>query len=240
MYKNHVAKYPFMDHNAPAFELLLPCCAHIHSYLQEDQDNIVAVHCKAGKGRTGLIIVCYLLYGGLHSKAVTARRFYDVQRCYDLKGLTIISQIRYAHYFECYLRRLKLGDACEVRETQSPAISVLSVALHHITREMSASDLIAQVAVRAEQDHNEHAIYCSSAFEASAKMAHLETEWGISLDKHVPGGVRAAGDIKVQIFRVIKGLTGTKLDPLLHSWMHSQFMEDPPDMMAGAAPLCDL
>ena len=71
-------------------------------------------------------------------------------------------------------------------------------------------------------------------------MAHLETEWGISLDKHVPGGVRAAGDIKVQIFRVIKGLTGTKSDPLLHTWMHSQFMEDPPDMMAGAAPLCIL
>ena len=87
MYKNHVAKYPFMDHNAPAFELLLPCCAHMHSYLQNDPDNIVAVHCKAGKGRTGLMIVCYLLYGGLHCKAVTARKFYDTQRCHDLKGV---------------------------------------------------------------------------------------------------------------------------------------------------------
>lgn len=92
-----------MDHNAPAFELLLPCCAHMHSYLQNDQDNIVAVHCKAGKGRTGLIIVCYLLYGGLHCKAVTARKFYDTQRCHDLKGV----------YFVC----VRVRGVCAPRES---------------------------------------------------------------------------------------------------------------------------
>ena len=148
-------------------------------------------------------------------------------------GLTIISQIRYAHYFESYLRRLKQGIACEVRETHSPAISLLSVAMHHTTPQMSASELTVQVAVRAEEDHNEHPVYFSSDFETSAKLSHNDTEWAISLAQHVTGGVRAAGDIKVQIFRTVKGLTGAKLDPLLHTWVHSQFMEDPPDMMAG-------
>ena len=69
---------------------------------QNDPDNIVAVHCKAGKGRTGLIIVCYLLYCGLHRKAISSRKFYDTQRCYDQKGLTIISQVcRLLSFFAC-------------------------------------------------------------------------------------------------------------------------------------------
>ncbi len=51
------------------------------------------VHCKAGKGRTGLILICYLLYGGLRRTALSARAFYDSQRTLDNKGLTIISQV---------------------------------------------------------------------------------------------------------------------------------------------------
>jgi phosphatidylinositol-3,4,5-trisphosphate 3-phosphatase/dual-specificity protein phosphatase PTEN len=121
-YAGAVMRYPFMDHNAPALELLLPCCASMHRYLQEDSANVVAVHCKAGKGRTGLIIVCYLLFGGLHSTATSARSFYDFQRCHDKKGLTITSQIRYAHYFEKLLSRLKNGEDIDVSESRSPAI----------------------------------------------------------------------------------------------------------------------
>jgi hypothetical protein len=37
--------------------------------VQIDENNVVAVHCKAGKGRTGLVIVCYLMFGGLQLRA---------------------------------------------------------------------------------------------------------------------------------------------------------------------------
>eukprot|EP00960_Hanusia_phi_P014838 439519-Hanusia_phi.AAC.1 len=65
LFHGSVARYPFPDHNPPPMELILPCCMHIHRFLQSDPDNVVAVHCKAGKGRTGLIIVAYLMFGGL-------------------------------------------------------------------------------------------------------------------------------------------------------------------------------
>ena len=34
----------------------------MHSFLQEDEQNVVAVHCKAGKGRTGTVIAAYMLF----------------------------------------------------------------------------------------------------------------------------------------------------------------------------------
>ncbi len=55
---------------------------------------MAAVHCKAGKGRTGLVVVSYLLYCGFRPDAAAARAYYDSERTKDGKGLTIISQVR--------------------------------------------------------------------------------------------------------------------------------------------------
>jgi phosphatidylinositol-3,4,5-trisphosphate 3-phosphatase and dual-specificity protein phosphatase PTEN len=71
--------------------------------LNSDSENIVAVHCKAGKGRTGLLICCYLIYSGVYD-AISALKFYGEKRTSNKKGVTLPSQIRYVHYFESYLK----------------------------------------------------------------------------------------------------------------------------------------
>ena len=195
----------------------------------------MAVHCKAGKGRTGLALVCYMLYCGLHNKASTSRKMYDTQRCHDKKGLTILSQIRYAHYFEKYLARVKSAIICPVNESESPAIAILAVALHGIPcHSAEGFEGFFQIAVRSEDDHEEYVIYKSRSSCLSTKDA----VWYLELNKDVLGnsnqgisGVRVAGDIKVQVCRQMSGIAGSKETPLCHTWMHSQFMEDPPDIM---------
>ena len=224
MYHGAVASYPFMDHNPPSFELILPCCAHMHRFLQANPDNVVAVHCKAGKGRTGLIIVCYLLYCGLKNKALFARNFYDTQRCHDKRGLTIISQIRYAHYFEKYLRRLKQGEDCPVQEPESPAVAIFGVSMHGIPR-TSHCELALVISVRSSADQKEYVVFTSRDYEPPKQANENNQQWKLSLSKHVPDGVRVAGDFKIQVF--------DKQNPLCHVWVHSQFMQDPPDNMAG-------
>jgi phosphatidylinositol-3,4,5-trisphosphate 3-phosphatase/dual-specificity protein phosphatase PTEN len=61
-FDNNVVRYPFDDHNPCPFEVLDRFCADVHHFLAKHPQNIAAVHCKAGKGRTGLMIGAYMLY----------------------------------------------------------------------------------------------------------------------------------------------------------------------------------
>ncbi|KAI8365899.1 protein-tyrosine phosphatase-like protein [Radiomyces spectabilis] len=95
-----VSAYPFPDHQPPPFELLLQFCQEAAAWFAQDRANVIVVHCKAGKGRTGTMIACLLLYLGEARNANAAIAFYGAKRTSDGKGITIPSQIRYIQYFE--------------------------------------------------------------------------------------------------------------------------------------------
>ena len=100
-----VARYGFLDHNPAPLALMSACVADMHAWLSADARNVVAVHCKAGKGRTGLIVAAYLVYAGLAPSATAALRAFGAARTSNGKGVTIPSQMRYVHYFEASLHR---------------------------------------------------------------------------------------------------------------------------------------
>ena len=53
-----VSVFPFDDHNAPPFELILPCCEDMDNWLHSDPGNVAIVHCKAGKVKK--YMKCYI------------------------------------------------------------------------------------------------------------------------------------------------------------------------------------
>jgi phosphatidylinositol-3,4,5-trisphosphate 3-phosphatase/dual-specificity protein phosphatase PTEN len=59
-----VLEYEIVDHHPPRLNLLFLICKEIHKFLSENEENVVAVNCRAGKGRTGTIICCYLIFCG--------------------------------------------------------------------------------------------------------------------------------------------------------------------------------
>ncbi|KAL4434977.1 hypothetical protein ABPG74_017733 [Tetrahymena malaccensis] len=114
----NIARYPFEDHQAPQFQLIYNFCKDLFKFLYEEgnEDNTAAVHCKAGKGRTGVMICCFLMYSGEHQKAIDSLRYYGIMRTKNKKGVTIPSQIRYVQYFEKALQcKYNLEDFPKIR-----------------------------------------------------------------------------------------------------------------------------
>lgn len=93
------AAYPFMDHNPPPMLVLIDCVEDIYRFTDADPRNVAAIHCKAGKGRTGLVVCCCLVRCGEHLDAEQAMRYYGIVRTSNAKGVTIQSQQRYISYF---------------------------------------------------------------------------------------------------------------------------------------------
>jgi phosphatidylinositol-3,4,5-trisphosphate 3-phosphatase/dual-specificity protein phosphatase PTEN len=99
-FKNRVGYFPFDDHRCPTLTLVELFCRDVYQWLKGHEDNVAVVHCKAGKGRTGCLICCYIVYAKLCETARDAIEFFGAQRTHDGKGVTIPSQLRYIHYTE--------------------------------------------------------------------------------------------------------------------------------------------
>ena len=118
LFEGRVLCFPFDDHNPPPLSTIVEFCTTVDRFLAEDEKNVVAVHCKGGKGRTGTMIACWLLYdsmgttedGELHmgegsvfaeeAMKVFARSRTEKGVGGKIQGVSGPSQMRYVHYFE--------------------------------------------------------------------------------------------------------------------------------------------
>jgi phosphatidylinositol-3,4,5-trisphosphate 3-phosphatase/dual-specificity protein phosphatase PTEN len=123
-FKQHYC--PFKDHEAPPLNIIRPFCEVAKSFLDENDSNVVAIHCKAGKGRTGTMISSLLLYMGLFSTAKECLEYYGIMRVQNKKGVTVPSQIRYVHFFE-YVLKQNLSHPIKFREAKIKTIHMITV-----------------------------------------------------------------------------------------------------------------
>jgi phosphatidylinositol-3,4,5-trisphosphate 3-phosphatase and dual-specificity protein phosphatase PTEN len=126
-FDNRVVEYPWEDHYPPQIHILFSACKVIHEWLLADNQNIIAVNCKAGKGRTGTLICCYLLFCGRLQSTEDALKYYKAKRFSRGGGVTQPSQIRYIYYFlDILIGKVKgslIYDIVRVQVRTAPHIS---------------------------------------------------------------------------------------------------------------------
>lgn len=145
IFDGRVAFFGFDDHHPPPLALIGNFTLHALHFLSMDDDNVVAIHCKAGKGRAGTASCCLnLLLAYVHHQELQFcfddllfRNIiceYGKKKTTDGKGISIPSQMRYIYYFE---RLIRLNEHAIVGEGYSdvlfpifPALKVF--ALHSI------------------------------------------------------------------------------------------------------------
>jgi hypothetical protein len=91
--------YPSPDHCPVPLCKLLEFCKDTEAYLKGGEDRVVAIHCKAGKGRTGTAICALLVYAEAMT-ALQAVKWYAYVRGGFSPGVTIPSQVRWIAMFE--------------------------------------------------------------------------------------------------------------------------------------------
>lgn len=94
-----VVEWGFPDHHNPPLGLLFEICENIDEWLNRDKDNVVSIHCLAGRGRTGTVIACYLTYCGMFDNGSEALDFFARKRSITNRGVQQPSQRRYVQYF---------------------------------------------------------------------------------------------------------------------------------------------
>jgi PTEN phosphatase family protein len=123
---NQVQRIPFEDHGPPLMSEMLQFLEEAQLWLLKDTKNVIAVHCKGGKGRTGVMISALMLWSGHRKSALDALELFTFRRTvnynaelgldgnYQQNAFSVASreanqtvegpsQIRYVHYLEAVL-----------------------------------------------------------------------------------------------------------------------------------------
>ncbi|RLN62426.1 hypothetical protein BBJ29_004700 [Phytophthora kernoviae] len=112
-FHGRVAEFGFEDHTPPPLAMFLPFCRDVHDWFESHPGNVVAVHCKAGKGRTGVMLSAYMIYSRLWRSAHGALEYFAAARSMKLEGVTILSQRRFVGYFGEMCRRAESAHHIE-------------------------------------------------------------------------------------------------------------------------------
>jgi phosphatidylinositol-3,4,5-trisphosphate 3-phosphatase and dual-specificity protein phosphatase PTEN len=114
VFDGRVARFPFRDHQVPRLFVLHQFIECAVAWLSKDPQHVCALHCKAGKGRAGVMACCLLLRIGFKKTAQDMISHYDqtrvtMKKSGRQKGLTVPSQLRYVGYYERLLRQSENG-----------------------------------------------------------------------------------------------------------------------------------
>ena len=197
--------FPFPDHHAPNFQLLLDVIKSMHEWLAENGENVVVCHCIAGHGRTGTVICGLLQFEGIEPSPEASLANFARTRSMAQRGVEHPSQ---KPYVERHLAWCAEEDRYVLRDAWSARITKIE-----IEKVLKKKEQRFQVVVF---DGNYDAVWNSSWIDPAARMS--------SDSIVVESGIVVVGDFTVKLF--IVGTISKKPTELLRSSMNLSFIEE--------------
>lgn len=202
-FQQRVATYPFDDHNPPKIEVIKPFCQDVQNWLSQSVDNVAVVHCKAGKGRTGVMVCCYMIHAKHFKSADDALYFYGRMRTTDTKGVTIPSQRRYVNYYTTLVQ--------EGLEYIPVPLEIREIRLEPLPTLFNGT----QGCVMFVITEGKNKIYSSDPYEVK--------KGGSSISIKLESAPSVQGDIKIEFFSKQKMIRKEKM---FHFWFNTFFVRE--------------
>lgn len=75
-----VQRFMIDDHNVPSLSEMVRFSQDVKEWFSRDNENVIVVHCKGGKGRTGTMICVWLVEAGVFKSAETSLDYFGGRR----------------------------------------------------------------------------------------------------------------------------------------------------------------
>ncbi|KAI8088761.1 protein-tyrosine phosphatase-like protein [Halteromyces radiatus] len=210
-FDGNVSDYPFEDHQVPPLSMIQQFCQDAANWLDSDASHVVVVHCKAGKGRTGVMIASLLIYLGEAKDVEEAIGIYGRKRTKNGSGITIPSQIRYIGYFKLWM---------DGKQKKDQSLILQSITLHTIPIQYQGND--GRWVMFTIVDHENKLIY--SQEDQQCRMTRSPGQLILETN-----GIKTIHeDFKVQFYHYQLW----KKRPLFHFWLNSEFMNHSPCVLS--------
>uniref|UniRef100_A0A3Q2ZDX5 Transmembrane phosphatase with tensin homology n=1 Tax=Kryptolebias marmoratus TaxID=37003 RepID=A0A3Q2ZDX5_KRYMA len=207
------------DHNVPALEDMLKYTASVREWMSADPKNIIAIHCKGGKGRTGTMVCTWLIDSDEFESAQDSLDYFgerrtDKSRSSKFQGVETPSQSRYVGYYEIMKTQFN-------RQLPPPkSLRIKSIRIHSIAGvgKGDGSDLKVKIIVRKEL-----VFQCMCAKQENCSVFPDVGNNAAVISLH--NGPMVQGDVKV-MFESSAGLPKGYEDVPFYFWFNTSFITD--------------
>lgn len=187
-----VHEFDIQDHTPPLLENFLEFLVLAQEFLSKGAEQVLAVHCKGGKGRTGSLCCAWLLYSGEAEDAEDARNFFALQRTdmrkdrkkkkKQVQGVETPSQVRYVEYIHKLLAAQAVRIPQQVKPPPRVRISLLQLRAHDFFASSKKAPL--QLAAAVHDVKTRRVLYWSETDALTWQLDNFEVQ----------------GDVRISIF----------------------------------------
>uniref|UniRef100_A0A1A8PPK2 Transmembrane phosphatase with tensin homology n=2 Tax=Nothobranchius rachovii TaxID=451742 RepID=A0A1A8PPK2_9TELE len=207
------------DHNVPALEDMLKYTANARQWMAADPKNVIAIHCKGGKGRTGTMICTWLIDSDQFESAQDSLEYFgerrtDKSQSSKFQGVETPSQSRYVGYYEIMKTQYN-------RQLPPPkSLRIKSIRIHSIAGvgKGDGSDLTVKIIVKREL-----VFRCVCAKQDNCSVFPDVGNNAAVISLH--SGPVVEGDVKV-MFESSSGLPKGYEDVPFYFWFNTSFIAD--------------